>query len=222
MSSSPARYQSAAQRDGVVDSSSQQLEMQHSAHTAGPPSSAATALPLTQSTSDQYDFDSDDEDDDDISSWHVAIVPAGLHSSSSPLSSPSKAGRQSSLTAFLSLLAVAFSAIKKNIVTHPTTHSHTHSLSHSSLTHSLLSLTAVCGLVLCVLCVGCCQVPGLVLQCLAVFLLVLYYSSASVAAAFQSVADLKEQSAAHLLPQLSTAPHSHTARCRCTALRHRH
>ena len=162
-----------------------------------------------QPTTQVHDDDDDewDSDEDDNSGWHVAIVPAGLSSSSASHLPSHHSAALRSLTA---LSSVAFSAIKKNIVsdTHttdtprgaPTTQSDAPLRLSLSLTAADCCRALLC-LVQCLLCRGLsvclsryvCQVPGLVLQSFAVFLLILYYTSPAVAAAFQSVANIKEQ-----------------------------
>ena len=65
---------------------------------------------------DEYQYE-DDSDEDDNSGWHVAIVPNQLPSDHSATSQR----QQAPLATFVSLLSVAFSAIKQNIVSRPLT-----------------------------------------------------------------------------------------------------
>ena len=223
MPSSPTSYGSANGRDAAL-SNSGRLEMQHkrAVEPLSPLSTGFQAEPLssTRGADSSTQLDDDNEcDEEDHNGWHVAIVPTQL------LSSP----RSSSFSGLLTLLSVAFSAIKHNIVTHTHTDTQRSSLSacrtcHAA--HTAVGLWLLCGVV----CGWPYQIPGLVLQCFAVLLLVLFYSSSTVAAAFQSVASIKEQSArqslqhasVQLSPSFSTphitaggCTHGLPARCAC-------
>ena len=97
---------------------SEQLEWQpHRRGGAGSASNGYHTAPLSSlARSSQYASQADEaeEDEDEAGDggggWHVAVLPSGLS-----LSEPT-AARPSSLAAFMSLLSVAFNAIKRNIV----------------------------------------------------------------------------------------------------------
>ena len=121
MSSSAAQHGSVAQIEAIVSEST--LLDAHAKRPADEPQrhiasngyyatnqSNLTGLSDSIAASDDYDSGSDE---DDNGGWHVAVVPVGRSSSSSST-------QPSSLRTFLSLVSVAFSAIKQNIVSRNT------------------------------------------------------------------------------------------------------